>query len=223
MTILKSQIFGGSLIGIYLAANNSFILYPRLMLKPMLNKLKSVFNEPLYPITINNSNLIGVYTASNKYGIIVPNIMKEEEIEILKKSIGESARIGVLKSIDNAFGNLILCNDRGAIISSLLKKNKKDIEDILNVEVVVYEFAESYLPGSISLANNYGCVVHPLTNDEEIEQIKSILKVDETDVSTINRGIPYLSAGAIVNDHSGIFGQASTGPEMMRMTYVLKL
>lgn len=189
----------------------------------MLNKLKSVFNEPLYPITINNSNLIGVYTASNKYGIIVPNIMKEEEIEILKKSIGESARIGVLKSIDNAFGNLILCNDRGAIISSLLKKNKKDIEDILNVEVVVYEFAESYLPGSISLANNYGCVVHPLTNDEEIEQIKSILKVDETDVSTINRGIPYLSAGAIVNDHSGIFGQASTGPEMMRMTYVLKL
>ncbi|MFX1443444.1 MAG: translation initiation factor IF-6 [Promethearchaeota archaeon] len=223
MTILKSQIFGGSLIGIYLAANNSFILYPRLMLKPMLNKLKSVFNEPLYPITINNSNLIGVYTASNKYGIIVPNIMKEEEIEILKKSIGESARIGVLKSIDNAFGNLILCNDRGAIISSLLKKNKKDIEDILNVEVVVYEFAESYLPGSISLANNYGCVVHPLTNDEEIEQIKSILKVDETDVSTINRGIPYLSAGAIINDHSGIFGQASTGPEMMRMTYVLKL
>jgi len=189
----------------------------------MLKKLKSVFDEPLYPITINNSNLIGVYTASNKYGIIVPNIMKEEEIDKLKTNIGGSARIGVLNSIDNAFGNLILCNDKGAIISSLLKKNRKEIEDILNVEVVVYEFADSYLPGSISLANNNGCVVHPLTKDDEIEQIKSILKVNETDVSTINRGIPYLSAGAIVNDHSGVFGQASTGPEMMRLTNVLSL
>ena len=128
MTILKSQIFGGSLIGIYLAANNSYILYPRLILNPLLKKLKSVFDEPLYPITISNSNLIGVYTASNKYGIIAPNIIKDEEIESLKTFLNDSARIGVLKSIDNAFGNLILCNDKGAIISSLLKKNKREIK-----------------------------------------------------------------------------------------------
>ena len=223
MTILKSQVFGGSLIGIYFAANNSFVLYPRLLLKPLFNKFKSVFEEPLYPITINNSNLIGVYTASNKFGIIVPNIMKDDEIEILRSYLNNSVEIGVLNSIDNAFGNLILCNDKGAIISSLLKDNRKEIEQILNVEVIVYEFANSYLPGSISLANNYGCVVHPLTSDEEIENIKSILKVNEVDVSTINRGIPYLSAGAIVNDNNGIFGEASTGPEMMRLTYVLNL
>ena len=223
MTILKSQVFGGSLIGIYFAANNSFVLYPRLLLKPLFNKFKSVFEEPLYPITINNSNLIGVYTASNKFGIIVPNIMKDDEIEILRSYLNNSVEIGVLNSIDNAFGNLILCNDKGAIISSLLKDNRKEIEQILNVEAIVYEFANSYLPGSISLANNYGCVVHPLTSDEEIENIKSILKVNEVDVSTINRGIPYLSAGAIVNDNNGIFGEASTGPEMMRLTYVLNL
>ena len=223
MTILKSQIFGGSLIGIYLEANNSYLLYPRLILKPLLNKLKSVFDEPLYPITINNSNLIGVYTASNKYGIIVPSIMKDEEIDKLKTYLGDPIRVGVLNSIDNAFGNLILCNDKGAIISSLLKNDLKQIEDVLNVEVSVYEFADSYLPGSIALANNNGCVVHPLTNEDEIEQITSILKVDETDVSTINRGIPYLSAGAIVNDTSGVFGEASTGPEMMRLTNVLRL
>lgn len=204
-----------------MVANNSYILFPRLLLKPLIKKLKSVFDKPLFPITVNNSNLIGVYTASNKYGIIVPNIMKDEEIDDLKTYLRDSAKIRVLKSIDNAFGNLILCNDKGAIISSLLKNKRKEIEDTLNVEVVVYEFADSYLPGSIALANNNGCVVHPLTKDEEIEQIKSILKVDEIDVSTINRGIPYLSAGAIVNDNSGVFGEASTGPEMMRLTNVL--
>lgn len=226
MAILKSQVFGRSLIGVYLTANNAYILYPPSLLNPLLKKYRTIFKEPFYPITIHSSNLLGVYTASNKFGIIVPHLIKDEEYEKLKNIFREensSPQIGVLESIDNAFGNLILCNDKGAIISSLLKDYRKEIEDILNVETVVFEFANSYLPGSISLANNYGCVVHPLSKDDEIEYISSILKVDEVDVSTINRGVPYLNSGAIVNDKSGIFGVNSTGPELMRITSVLQL
>jgi len=226
MAILRSQVFGRSLIGVYLAANNAYVLYPPMLIKPLLNKYKNIFKEPLYPITIYNSNLIGVYTASNKFGIIVPHIIKDDELEKLSKFLKEnenSSQIGILKSIDNTYGNLILCNDKGAIISSLLKDYKKEIEDVLNVETVVYDFADGFLPGSISLANSNGCLVHPLSTDDEIEYIASILKVDEVDVSTVNRGIPYLSSGAIVNDESGIFGTHCTGPEMMRITSVLQL
>lgn len=226
MAILRSQVFGKSLIGVYLTCNNSYILYPPTTLKTTLIKFKKIFGEPFYPLTINNSNLLGIYTVSNKYGIIVPHIIKDEELDKLKSYLNElnnSSQIGILKSIDNAFGNLILCNDKGAIISSLLKNYKKEIEDILSVETVIYEFADNYLPGSISLANNHGCLVHPLSTAEEIEYISPILKVDEIDVSTVNRGIPYLSSGAIVNDKSGIFGADCTGPEMMRLTDILKL
>jgi translation initiation factor 6 len=160
---------------------------------------------------------------SNKSGVIVPELIRDDELSLLRSTVDGEMNIGVLKSIDNAFGNLILCNDKGAIISTFIKNYKKEIEDILNVETVVYEFADSNLPGSISLANNHGCVVTPLANDDEIEFISSILKVDEIDVSTINRGMPYLSSGAIVNDKSGIFGVDSTGPEMMRLSNVLNL
>ena len=223
MAIIKAQIFGRSLVGVFLTANNSYILYPPTLLKPQLKKFKSVFQEPFYPLTINNSNLLGVYSASNKYGIIVPHIIREDELNNLKSYMNDSSNIGVLKSVDNAFGNLILCNDKGAIISSFLESYKSEIEDILNVETVIYEFADYYLPGSISLANNYGCLVHPLSTDEQIEFISSILKVEEADVSTVNRGVPYLSSGAIVNDKSGIFGAYCTGPEMMRITNVLHI
>ncbi|TET56291.1 MAG: hypothetical protein E3J52_12185 [Promethearchaeota archaeon] len=221
--IIRAQIFGRSLVGAFLIVNNSYILYPPTLIKPQLKKFKTVFEEPLYPLTINNSNLLGIYSTSNKYGIIVPYIIKEDELNNLKSYVNDSSNIGVLKSIDNAFGNLILCNDKGAIISSLLENYKSEIEDILNVETVIYEFANYYLPGSISLANNYGCLVHPLSTDEEIEDISSILKVDEVDVSTVNRGAPYLRSGASVNDKSGIFGIDCTGPEMMRITNVLRL
>lgn len=223
MSILKSQVFGGSLIGVYLVADNEYVLYPPTLLTPFLKKFRKVFDVPFYSLTINNSKLLGIYLISNRYGIIVPHIIRDDEFEKLKSQVNNSIQISQLKSIDNAFGNLILCNDKGAIISSLLKDYKKEIEDTLNVETEVFEFAGSYLPGSISLANNNGCLVHPLANDDEIERITSILKVDETDVSTINRGVPYLSAGAIVNDKSGIFGSYSTGPELMRLTSILKL
>jgi translation initiation factor 6 len=221
LPILRTQIFGRSLVGVYLTANNSYILYPSTLIKPLLKKFKTIFEQPFFPLTINNSNLLGVYTTSNKYGIIVPHIIREDELNNLKSYLDDSYNVGVLNSIDNAFGNLILCNDKGAIISSFLKNYKTTIEDILNVETVVYEFADYYLPGSISLANNYGCLIHPLSTDEEIERISSILKVKEVDVSTINRGVPYLRSGAVVNDKSGIFGSECTGPEMMRITSVL--
>lgn len=222
MAILKSHIFGSSLIGVHLEANNSFVLYPSMLIKSFLNKFKPVFKQPFIPLTINNSTLLGVYTASNKNGIILPNIIKQEEFETIQSNVDASYQIATIKSIDNAFGNLILCNDKGAIISTLLADFKVEIEDILGVETVIYEFVNSELPGSVSIANNKGCLVHPLASDEEIEFISSVLKV-ETDVSTINRGIPYLSSGATVNDGGGIFGADSTGPEMMRLTNVLQL
>ncbi|TFG21161.1 MAG: translation initiation factor IF-6 [Promethearchaeota archaeon] len=223
MTILKSQVFGSNSIGIYLAANNNFVLYPPTLIPPTIKKFESVFKIPLYSTTINNSKLLGVYTVSNKYGLIVPHLIRDDELNFFKYKLGESVQIGILDSIDNAYGNLVLCNDKGAIISTLLKEFRKQIADILNVETVVYEFAQYHLPGSIGLCNNHGCLVHPLSTDEEIEEIKEILKVDEVDVSTINRGIPYLSSGAIVNDRNGVFGKDSTGPEMMRLSNILNL
>lgn len=224
MAILKAQIFGSNSVGVYLAANNKFVLYPPSLLANMRKKFQKIFTIPLYSLTINNSKLLGVYTASNKNGIILPKLIRDDELDKLSSYLDNNDyQVGILESKDNAFGNLILCNDKGAIISSLLQDYRDKIEQILGVETIVYEFANYYLPGSISLCNNQGCLVHPLATDEEIEMIKSILKVEETDVSTINRGIPYLSAGAIVNDHSGIFGNFSTGPEMMRLSNVLQL
>lgn len=223
MTILRTQIFGSSLIGVYLAANSRYVLYPSNLIPSKLSEIKRVFQgSDFYPLTINNSNLLGVYTVSNKSGIIVPSIIKDDEMEVLKSHLKDDYQIEIVESIDNAFGNLILCNDHVAVISSLLKNYKKQIEDALEVESIVYDFGDINLPGSISIANNMGCLVHPLSTDDQIEYLSSFMKI-EVDVSTINRGIPYLSSGAIVNDKHGIFGSDSTGPELMRLTNVLKI
>ncbi|TXT61534.1 MAG: Translation initiation factor 6 [Promethearchaeota archaeon] len=225
MTILRTDLFGRSLVGVYLEVTNSYVLYPPSINKSDLKKLQDVFQVDFYAFTVNNSKLVGVYSTSNKFGIILPHILRDDELSNLKENLlssQNSTEISVLKSIDNAYGNLILCNDKGAIISSLLRPYQEEIEQVLNVETQVFDFAGSYLPGSIGIANNKGCLVHPLATNDEIDYISSVLKV-ETDVSTINRGVPYLSGGAAVNDSGGVFGKLSTGPELMRLTSVLQI
>ncbi|MHA1783129.1 MAG: hypothetical protein ACTSUL_06850, partial [Promethearchaeota archaeon] len=61
MTILKYQLFGKNSIGVYLEVNNIYGLYPASLLEVAVNKIKSVFEEPLFPFSVNNSSLLGVY------------------------------------------------------------------------------------------------------------------------------------------------------------------
>jgi translation initiation factor 6 (eIF-6) len=62
----------------------------------------------------------------NSNGIIVPSVTLESEMEILK-DIAKKHEMNIceLNSRDNAFGNLILVNDKGAIVSTELKKRSK--------------------------------------------------------------------------------------------------
>jgi len=44
MAIIRAQIFGRSLVGVFLTANNSYVLYPPTLLKPLLKKFKTIFD-----------------------------------------------------------------------------------------------------------------------------------------------------------------------------------
>ncbi len=212
---------GSNWIGAFLVANNKYLLHPHGTEKDLLDKLKEHF-KVFVPASINQSKLLGPYIAMNNNGILLPKIAYDDEIENIKKQVGDSIQISVVDSRNNTLGNMILCNDKGAIISHLLKSHQSLIRDVLNVEVSVFEFGGNELPGSNGIANNVGCCIHPLSTDRDVEIISDLLKVD-VDVSTINRGVAFLKYGAVANDNMGIFSNISTGPEMQRLTNVLML
>ena len=99
MTILMTNIFGQNSVGVYMAVNNIFGLLPSTILRPTEEKIKDVFRQPMFELTINNSNLLGVYTASNKNGIIVPHIIRDDELDSLRMNI---------KSIENLFSTYLI-------------------------------------------------------------------------------------------------------------------
>jgi len=225
MVILKESLFGTSCIGVYLAMNNKFLFYPKSLPKEKFNSLKKIFpkNFSAYEITINQSPLIGIFISMNSNGMVIPSSINEKEKILLRRIAKENdMRICELKSPDNAFGNLILTNDHGGVISEELKMYIKSIQSTLNVEIIALNYAKSRFPGSAGVVNNKGCCIHPMVTEEEISILSDLLKV-QVDVSTVNTGDPFVKTGAIVNDFIGIFGRDCSGPEMMRLTNVLKL
>ena len=225
MGVKLESLFGSPSLGVYMVGNNEFVLIPKNVQDDKIHSLKSAFpkNFPIYKFMFNQSALLGSYIIMNSNGILLPSLILDEELEELKSiTKNNHLNISILETRDNALGNLILCNNKGAIITKNLTKHIKEIQNTLDVEVMVLDYAGNNLPGSSGIANNHGCCVHPMVSDREAEMIEEILKVP-VDVSTINMGNPFIRSGALVNDMGGIFGVNSSGPELMRLSMLLKL
>ena len=163
------------------------------------------------------TSLVGIFVTGNSKGVVVPSIVDEFEIDELKKHFD----VLVLDTEYTALGNLILINDHGCILSPLLKKHKEEIEEFFDVKCEVMKIAGLNVVGSVCIANNVGCLVHPNTTDEEGEKIKKILKVKSINVGTANFGSPFVGACLIANSNGFITSYHTTGPELARIEEAL--
>jgi len=149
---------------------------------------------------------------ANSNGIILSSFVNQEEIDIIKA--GFDGNITVMESRKTAFGNLVLANDKGAVVDARMKDFvMKQVSDTLGVEVVPGRIADLTYVGSLAVATNKGVLAHPMLKEEEKKLLESVLQVP-VDVGTINCGIPYVGTGLIANSHAAVAGSLTTGPEM---------
>lgn len=220
VVIIQSNFNGISSIGIISLATDSYVLVPRNLPKRVVNKLYEVFKAPIIKTSIYQSYLIGILAAGNRNGILTHFLSSDDELKYLKKEIG--IPVERLKS-KLTVGNCILANDKGAIVADDFDQNDiKQITDILNVEVLQGKIVSSSLVGSIGAASNEGAMVHPLATEKELEWISEGLKV-HSDIGTVNRGVPYVSTGILVNSQGCITGEETTGPELVRISQTFAL
>jgi translation initiation factor 6 len=171
-------------------------------------------------ITIGGTKFIGLFSAMNSNGIVLPYIIKDYELKEIKK-IGLD--VCVLKEKFTAIGNLIVANDKGAIVSVLLSKNSiKKIEDVLKVEVVKAKLANSNVVGSVCFATNKGAVIHREATDEDLRLVRDVLKVD-VERGSVNFGSPFVSSGIIANSYGAIIGSKTSGYELDVIFRALKI
>lgn len=224
MKILQTNFFGDHNIGIYGKACDKFCVLSSLVKENLKKKIEELLKIKIFPVTIAKTDLVGIFCSLNSNGIVLPKIAAEKEVEILREIEKElGINVGIVESKFTAVGNLILCNDKGAVISKVFtRKDKRKIEDLLGVSSEYLNISGMRTLGSCGIATNQGCLVHRDSKEEEVKIIEEVLKV-KVDVGTANFGSPFVGSCAIANSNGAVIGESTTGPELVRISEVLSL
>ena len=216
MDIIKYDVYSGPNIGIFTSVNDKFVFLPNGFAQTKAENLAHYLQTEYIMTPVANTRLLGVLMVLNNHGILLPRTSSPQEIAYLQKSTGLNVKI--LDTKYNALGNLICVNDKGGIISPMIEKEFiKEIEDVLDIEVIQKRIAGFHQVGAVMKANNIGAVIHPEADEEDIQNFSNILGVN-IEPATINGGIPFVSSGMLANSNAVVVGNLTNGPEIMMLT-----
>lgn len=216
MGILRINFDGDPNLGLYGFATDKYCF---LGADGYATKMKETLKVHVYSLHLLNMDLVKLFCAGNSSGVIIPKILEdfgEDNLEKIRRRI----KALFIDTRYTCVGNLILINDRGAILSPLLKKHKREIEKFYGVECAITKIAGMNIVGSLGFTTNKGCLVHPKIREREKRIIEKTLQVD-VDITTVNFGSPYPGAGLIANSNGFVVSERTSGPELGRITDVL--
>ncbi len=219
MPISKLSLYGNINIGVYIFANNRIAFIPKNTDHKIIDIIAKTLNVDVYSISIADLSIIGVMMAGNDNGIILPKIVKDSELLDIKRSLKKyDINILVLDSKYTALGNLILTNNRGAVIYPEFEKEAvKVIKDVLGVQNIEQRYIAGIpVVGSIGVITDNGGIIHPGASDTELQSLEEVFKVPLT-TGTVNFGVVFIKSGLVANNHGIIVGENTTGPELMRI------
>ncbi len=211
-------------LGVYGIATDRVAFIREGLAEKKLEILREVLRVPLVETSVMKSRIIGIFAAGNSNALIVPYYIWDGELEGIKARLREldiDMRIEPFLSKLTAFGNLILANDRAALISAkFTREEAKRIEDILGVEVERGMIGEYHAVGSAGVVTNRGGLVHPEATDDELEWLEDLFKV-EIYVGTANQGVPFVGSCMLANSNGVVVGSLTTGPEIVKIEEAL--
>jgi len=213
LSLYLFDVFNNASIGIYCLANDQIAIVPPQVPESKRVKLAEWLNVKVVATTIGKSLINGALACSNSNGVILPPFAADDEIDAIK-SVAPDLNISVMDTKRTAYGNMVLSNDKGAVVDLRLgPKVVAQISDTLGVEVVGGDIAGLPYVGSLATATNKGVLAHPMIKEDEQKVLSDVLKVP-VDVGTVNCGIPYVATGLIGNTYGAVAGLLTTGPEM---------
>ncbi|ADT84066.1 translation initiation factor IF-6 [Thermococcus barophilus] len=211
-------------LGVFGVATDKVLLVREGLQEKKLNVLREVLKVPIIETSIMKSRIVGIFAAGNSNAIVVPYYIWDTELERINAALREydlDIRIEPFLSKLTALGNLILANDKAALVSAkFTREEAKQLEDILGVEVERGIIAEFHAVGSVGVVTNKGGLVHPETTEEELEWLRDLFKVDIY-LGTANQGVPFVGSCMLANSFGVVVGHLTTGPEIVKIEEAL--
>lgn len=208
MRFMQLHVHGESFIGLLGFATDKYAILSENFPE------NDVLGVPVLNTTIYGTNLVGLFCHGNSNGMLLPYFVSEEDFRKVSKFAREVGfNVAKVEDKHTALGNLVACNDHGAIVSPLIEDNA--VGDILDVETTRMKIASSNETGSCLTATNKGFMVHP-DAEHQLKDIEDILKAKGL-CGTVNYGFPFVKSGVIANSRGYIAGIRTSGIELGRI------
>lgn len=221
MGIYLLDVYRSPNIGIFLKANDRFLIAPKGLAQTKVEKISSMLEVSPVSASVAGSRLIGPLAVMNNNGLLVSRLTEDEELREIKAQTG--IRVERLESRYTAAGNLIVANDKHAIASPVLEQRAiTQIKDVLGTEVSRLSIGKYNQIGAFIVATNSGVATHPGLTEEETRKISELLGVEASPAS-VNGGVPYVASGIVANSRNAVVGSLTTGPELVFITRALKV
>lgn len=214
--ISRAAFYGDPNIGLFGFATDRYVVVPDDSIGTGPLRVLQIFSK------VARTNLNGIFLAGNSRGIVAPWIISQAEWKALETGTSKSdIALAKIDAKQTALGNLILCNDSGALVSPLLRDYFAEIKKALGVRVMEGRLMDLDVVGSLALATNKGFLLNMHASQADLKLIKKALKVDG-DIGTVNFGSGFVKSGLIANSNGVLIGQECSGPEIARITEALK-
>jgi len=219
MGLYLVEIYRSPNVGIFLRANDKFLLAPKGIASTKSQKLADNLKVTPCFVSIEGTRLIGPLVVMNNKGIIVSRMVEDYEVKEISKMTGLPVARFDYKF--TAVGNLVAANDRGAVVSPILdSKAVVQVKDVLDVEVHRLTIDDYVQVGALIVATNSGAAVYPKLTEQQVQDVGGVFGVEAYPAS-INGGIPFLSSGLVANSGNAVVGNLTTGPELIFLTKAL--
>lgn len=209
----RLKIAGSSLLGVFARCTEKVVLVPPEAGPEAAEALEKGLEVAVVRAMVGGSSVLGSLISANSQGFVVSYHANDDELKRLSEH-GKTAR---LPARINAAGNVILANDRAALVHpGLSVKACETVADVLCVEVVKGTIGGLKTVGMTALVTNKGLLVHPRASEAEITVLEDLFKLP-VDVGTVNFGSPLVGSGLLANSKGYMAGEESTGPELGRV------
>ena len=213
-------LFGGSpYVGVYLRVGESAALAPPNLSPALERDLVRLLGVRILRTTIFDSEVVGALVAANSNGVVVGEELDPEERSVLE----QMGPVAVVRHRQNAMGNNILANDRGALVHpEFADHTVVEIGRALGVPAHRGTVAGLGTVGMAALATNQGVIVHPKATEREAALVAETLGVP-VHRSTANFGVPIVGACVAANSRGFIVGRPTTPVEIVHLQDGLKI
>jgi translation initiation factor 6 len=204
---------GSPYLGVYFRVAEEVALVPPSTPGPLRRELERALAVRVEPVTVSESELLGALLAMNSNGILVGDRIDPVE----KRRLESAAPVTEIRVRQNALGNNVLVNDRGALVHpDLSEEAVRAIGQALRVPVVRGTLAGLGTVGMAGSATNRGAVVHPKATGEELEAASAALGVP-VHRSTANFGVAVVGACLVANSKGLLTGTLTTPVELVHL------